>query len=96
MGNATNAPKFYDVPAGTKPATCTGKQKGGVCQATIYWITSRKGKPLPVDCDVEGGCTPSIAGPDQYAMPGVDADEVRDGRGVSHFQTCRDVSRFSR
>lgn len=73
------------VPKGTQPATCGGHKKpGGSCRAEIYWIERpRKGKPgtarVPVDCDVPGGVTP---------------DDMVDGKGVSHFTTCKDARNF--
>lgn len=47
-------PKFYDVPAGTRPSECRGK----TCRAPIYWIKNGE-KSLPVDCDVDGGYEPT-------------------------------------
>jgi hypothetical protein len=86
--------QWHDIPAGTRPSTCNGKQKGGVCEATIYWITSKRGRPLPVDCAIDGGLPPSAAiDPHQLSML-EDGETPHDGRGVSHFQTCPDARRF--
>ncbi len=84
-----NAP-MYDVPAGTRPSQCRGSN----CNATIYWITRPNGKKMPVDCEVEGGWKPSESpDPDQGDLLG-EPNVPRDGRGVSHFQTCVDAGRF--
>lgn len=83
--------RWYDVPAGTRAAQCSGEN----CKATIYWIVTPAGRKMPVDCDVDGGHDPSEKvdplQQDAFGMP----HEERDGRGVSHFQTCVDVERFS-
>lgn len=84
-------PKFYDVPAGTRSSICSGES----CGADIYWIITSNGKKMPVDCAVEGGHTPTAKlDPLQLDLVGEVTIE-RDGRGVSHFQTCTDADRFS-
>lgn len=84
--------RFYDVPAGTKPTRCNGAD----CGRPMYWARNpTTGRAVPVDCDVEGGRTPSVnTNADQMGMFGVDA-EVHDGRGVSHFLTCVNAAQFS-
>jgi hypothetical protein len=47
-------PKFYDVPAETRPSECRGK----TCRGEIYWVKSGE-KSLPVDCDVDEGYEPT-------------------------------------
>lgn len=47
-------PKFYEVPAGTRPSECRGQN----CKAEIYWIKNGE-KSLPIDCDVDGGWEPT-------------------------------------
>lgn len=47
--------RWYDVPAGTRVAECSGKN----CGAEIYWIATPNGKKMPIDCDVDGGAEPS-------------------------------------
>lgn len=95
MPNATTkAPKFFTVPAGTKPSICRGAQ----CQKRMYWITNpATGRMVPIDCDVEGGQAPSehAKDPTQESLFG-EKVEHHDGRGVSHFTTCVDVDQFSR
>lgn len=80
---------WYDIPAGTRASQCRGE----TCHAVIYWIetisAATRAKPvkeqkmvrIPVDAEVDGGFEPS---------------ETDGGRGVSHFQTCPDVRKFSR
>lgn len=48
-------PKFFDVPAGARPAECRS------CKATIYWITTVNDKKMPVDCEVVGGHEPTAS-----------------------------------
>lgn len=68
--------KYYEVPIGTRSRPCNGD----TCQQLVYFIKSPKsGKPLPIDCDVDGGSEPTSTAP---------------GRGVSHFVTCPDRDRF--
>jgi hypothetical protein len=47
------APRFYDVPAGTRASQCRGES----CRATIYWVKDGE-KSIPIDCDVDGGFEP--------------------------------------
>jgi hypothetical protein len=82
--------KFYAVPAGTRPTTC----KGQTCGKRCYWIRTPTGRPLLIDCDVEGGAHPS-ASTDTSQTDLLDgATAVHDGRGVSHFQACVNADRF--
>ena len=69
------SPKFYTVPAGTKPVECRSKE----CRATIYFAPNEKGVNVPIDCDYDGGTTPT---------------DHEDGLGVSHFITCVQADRF--
>jgi len=91
---ATREQVFYVVPAGTPKSQCNGE----TCHAVIYWITNpRTGRPMPIDCDVEGGEEPSeLHDPKQIDAFSQSTLSNRDGRGVSHFTTCPDVGQFSR
>jgi len=85
------APQFFTVPAGTPAKQC----KSETCAKVIYWITTKAGRRMPVDCDVEGGVRPTpIYDPrqlDAFKAPG---QVTHDGRGRSHFETCKDAARF--
>lgn len=86
--------RWLTVPAGTRQATC----KSGVCGMPIYFITLR-GRPYPVDCDVEGGRRPSSIPHDplqQGLFATAETEVSADGRGVSHFDTCADPESFRR
>lgn len=48
------APKFYEVPAQTNAATCTGPN----CRKEIYWIRTPAGRSMPIDCHAGEGCLP--------------------------------------
>lgn len=39
------APITFVIPAGTAPKPCRG------CPASVFWITTEKGRPMPVDAD---------------------------------------------
>lgn len=83
--------RIYSVPPGTKPTRC----KGPNCGKLVYWIRTPNGRPLLVDCDVEGGTRPSEArDPKQLSLLSATTD-VREGFGVSHFTNCPDAERFS-
>lgn len=71
---------FFEVPAGTRPAQCRS------CLATIYWIETASGRRMPVDCEVDGGHTPS----EPRSRVSVD------GTGVSHFATCPNADEHRR
>lgn len=73
-------PTKYAVEPGTRPSTCSGKEKGGSCTATIYWTKSAAtGARIPVDCSA--GRAPNAG---QW------------GSGVSHYTTCPDAALFRR
>lgn len=75
-------PRWYGVPADAGWSTCK-------CGKRQYWIETKPGKRLPVDCDVEGGNRPSItAGPNYQNVRTM-------GRGVSHFTTCPHANEYS-
>jgi len=65
---------FYYVPPATPVKTCDG------CPARIYWITTPKGKRMPIDCHAGEGCQPPT--------------DERPGSGVPHFVTCPAANRF--
>ncbi|HVX38776.1 MAG TPA: hypothetical protein VHB25_04305 [Gemmatimonadaceae bacterium] len=88
-----SAPKFYTVPAGTRSSQCNGS----TCRAVIYWIENPDtGRKIPIDCDVEGGESPSETNDRRQRDMFAGSAFVHDGRGVSHFTTCPDVGEFSR
>src|SRR5690554_2667282 len=66
-GRSSRPPLLFVVPKDTTPEPCRW------CGKFVYWITTVRGKRMPVDTRVDGGLVPL---PD------------RDGRGVSHFATC--------
>jgi hypothetical protein len=87
-------PRFFAVPAGTRPAYCRGQN----CGKRIYFIHNPDtGRMLPVSCDVEGGRRPSES-KDRGQLDMLVGGEaaVYDGRGVSHFTDCVDVETFTR
>ena len=90
------APKFYTIPAGTKPVICNGPH----CGKSIFFVfNSATGRTVPVDADVEGGKRPSVekhADKNQLGMFGVGEAKVFDGKGQSHFLHCPDAGQFSR
>lgn len=71
----SRAPTFFVVPRDTETSTCRG------CSQVVYWITTAKGKKMPVDTRVDGGLEPL---------------RDRDGRGLSHFATCPNAEHFRR
>ena len=71
---------WFDVPPGTAPSECRS------CTAEVYWIVTASGKRMPVDCDVEGGYSPDAARANEGLVP--------EGRGISHFATCPDASKW--
>lgn len=76
----TRTRPMFTVPAGTKPTTCRR------CRMRVYWITVA-GRPRLIDCSVIGGSEPSEAvDPRQQGLFG--ESEVRDGKGVSHWDDC--------
>ena len=79
MTDVKQPPQLLEVPADTPAATCRGPH----CGAEIYWIRTRKGKPMPVDCHakIEGCRPPALTSP---------------GYGVAHWATCRDFEYFRR
>jgi hypothetical protein len=84
---------FIVVPAGTPASTCRGPS----CQKRIYFARNpRTGSPTPVDCNVEGGETPSETKDASQLDMLAGAAGVHDGRGISHFFTCVDAEMFSR
>src|SRR4051812_48023858 len=84
---------YYDVPAGTRASKCRGPS----CGKTVYFITNpTTGRMVPVDCDVPGGERPSDTNDEsQFDMLAGGLANVHNGRGVSHFATCRDVDMFT-
>jgi hypothetical protein len=72
-------PMFYEVP----PLTITkdGICKSPKCRAMIFWIVTKAGGRMPIDCDVHGGQRPTSHQP---------------GRGVPHWGTCKDPEFFRR
>jgi hypothetical protein len=92
MPRPTAASEFFTVPAGTPSTTCRGPN----CQKRMYWIhDSKTGRAICVDCDVEGGESPSTT-KDRGQLDAFSSQEapVHDGRGVRHHTTCVDVDMF--
>lgn len=84
-------PKFFTVPAGTPSRLC----KGPTCGQRVYWIQTPKGRRMPVDCDVDGGVRPTaLHDPRQLDAFGTEVVVRHDGRGRSHFETCKDAAKF--
>lgn len=48
-----NSGPWFDVPAGTPPASCRS------CDEEVYWITTTHGKRMPVDCTIDGAYAPT-------------------------------------
>ena len=64
----SRAVTYCDVPAGTAHSTCRS------CDQPIYWITTERGRSMPVDCEADEQChAPNAA---------------EEGLGISHFATC--------
>jgi len=77
---------WFTVPHGTPEADCSR------CDADeLYWIVTQKGKKMLVDCGVKGGAAPS-----KNRLIVASGDELRDGRGVSHYATCPAAASFRR
>ncbi len=72
----TRAPLLFEVPPATDAVRCRR------CPAIVYWILTRKGKKMPVDCHAGAGCE----------SPTRD----RPGRGIAHHIDCVDAERFRR
>ena len=70
-------PIFFTVLSGTPPAVC----KAASCRKPIYWITTAKGNPMPIDCDAPG------AKPPTRMLP---------GHGVPHWATCPEAKSFKK
>jgi hypothetical protein len=87
------AVRWITVPAGTRSTTC----RGTTCGMRIYFVRSPAGRIVPVDCDCPGGKRPSESKDvgQLDMLIGGDA-QVFNGRGRSHFETCKDVDQFSR
>jgi len=77
MSGDTMAPQFFTIPKGTRQAQCRS------CLAEIYWITTPRGKKMPVSVDADGAYCPT---------------NTDDGAGPSHFVDCpnRDQYRSAR
>ena len=95
--STARAQKFYTVPAGARPSQCAATERGGSCTAVIYWTTNPDtSRPLPIDCDVDGGQAPSESADRGQLDAFAGETAVFDGRGVSHFETCPDRDLFRR
>lgn len=67
---------MFEVPADADWNICS-------CKKRQYWIRSKNGLRMSVDCDVAGGERPDKA-------------TGKKGRGVAHFATCPKASHFRR
>lgn len=73
---------LFTIPADTEPGRC------GACRKPVYFVRQAKsGKLMPVDADVEGGLVP---------IHGDITNDGHDGRGLSHFATCTNPTRYRR
>jgi hypothetical protein len=82
---APREPQFFGVPVGTRSRPCTAG-----CGATIYMIVTKRGRWMPVNCDIEGGRRPRVYD---------DANGLRKtepGAGISHFVDCPKANQFRR
>jgi hypothetical protein len=71
--STTNTPPLTAIPAGTRPARCSG------CGATIYWIVTERGARAPLSVGVTGGKAPTDA------EPGLGASHFVDCPAASRF-----------
>lgn len=85
------APRFYVIPAGTRPSQCNGS----TCRGVIYWIDDGN-RRVPVDADVSGGETPSDTNDKAQRDIFKGTADVYDGRGVHHSTVCPDRDEFAR
>lgn len=60
-------PNFFSIPAGTFAVTCT------TCFKSIYFITTKNGKKMPISTAVDGAKDPHGDSP---------------GQGIPHFADC--------
>jgi len=65
---------YFTVPPGTHPSQCRD------CPRPIYWIETKTGAKMPVDCNADARSWPPSA---------TDA-----GSGLSHFATCPSAAKF--
>lgn len=86
--------RLIKVPAGTRPATCTGHAIGGTCAAPIFWVRDRFGS-VPVDCDGPDGQRPSESKDRDQADLFSGKVDVHDGFGYSHSAVCPDRALFA-
>lgn len=71
-------PTLWEVPPDTPAATCSGPN----CRKEVYWVRTKAGRNMPVDCAAGAGCQP----------PSVQ----RPGYVVAHWVTCQDREYFNR
>jgi hypothetical protein len=87
----TDKGPWFDVPAGTAEADCERCDADG-----LYWILTKKGKRMLVDCAVTGAQRPfteaQLVERGPFPTDAINAN----GRGVSHFATCPHAAHFSR
>lgn len=79
-------PRWYVIPAGTKPSQCSGS----TCRALVYWIHEPGGRAVPVDIDVQGGEAPSDTSDASQLDAFRGSATVFEGRGVHHMTECPD------
>lgn len=77
---APRPPVFFNVPPNATWSECS-------CGKRQYWIRSKHGKRMSIDCDVEGGLLPTMTG-------GPDGTQAVIGHGVAHFATCPHADRY--
>lgn len=73
---APRAPHLFEVPNDTDEVRCTGP----TCGKTVFWIRTKKGKRMAIDCHAGAGCLPPTL--------------LSPGYGVAHWGTCADADYF--
>ena len=77
---------LFVIPAATKPERC----KWGECGMTIYWITTKNNKHMPVDCSIANVTRAPIKSDPETHNDGAD------GIGAAHWGQCKDKDRVRR
>lgn len=80
----TRAPVYFDIPLGTPLSRCRS------CGQPVYFITTKRGKLMPVSIAAEGCRAPDTFPEGQLNVFG-GADTPQAGRGISHFSDCPDA-----
>lgn len=81
---AKPAGPFFEIPLGTEPSKCRS------CGQLVYFVTTKRGAPMPVSIAAEGCRAPDTFAEGQLNVFG-GVDQPMPGRGVSHFSDCPDA-----